>query len=114
MKISITSTLAALTLSAGMFAGQAQAHTMWRIPPKGGAPYAVPHEHYKPAVRSNSVRKHMHRQGAIAYKPEIVVAHHKSPYHDGLPRTSPPTVPQPKKVGKSAANFGTTDDAALA
>jgi hypothetical protein len=114
MRISITSTLAALTLFAGMFAGQAQAHTMWRFPPKGGAPYVVPHEHYKPAVRSNSVRKHMHRHGAIADKPEIVIAHHKAPYHDGLPRTSPPTVPQPKKGGNSAANFGTTDDAALA
>lgn len=114
MRISITSTLAALTLLAGMFAGQAQAHTMWRFPPKGGAPYVVPHEHYKPAVRSNSVRKHMHRHGAIADKPEIVIAHHKPPYHDGLPRTSPPTVPQPKKVGKSTTNVGLPDVAALA
>lgn len=45
MTSSITSALAALTLSAGMFAGQAQAHTEWRFPPKGGAPYAVPHTH---------------------------------------------------------------------
>ena len=97
-----------------MVAGQAQAHTMWRFPPKGGARYAVPHEHYKPAVRSNTVRKHMHRHGAIAEASAIVIAHHKPPYHDGLPRTSPPTVPQPKKGGKSAENFGTTDVAAPA
>jgi len=56
----------------------------------------------------------MHRHGAIADKPEIVIAHHKSPYRDGLPRTSPPTVPQPNNVGKSATNFGPADVAALA
>ncbi len=44
MKISITSALAGLTLSAGLFAGQAQAHTEWRFPHKS-APYAVPHTH---------------------------------------------------------------------
>lgn len=111
MKSIIKAALVAVTLAAS--GAVAHAHTVWRFPFKS-APYAVPHEHHKPAVRSNSVRKHMHRHGAIADKPEIVIAHHKSPYHDGLPRTSPPTVPQPKKVGKSAANFGTTDDAALA
>lgn len=37
--------LAAATLFVGTVAGQAQADTVWRFPPKGGAPYAVPHEH---------------------------------------------------------------------
>jgi hypothetical protein len=37
--------LAAATLLVGTVAGQAQADTVWRFPPKGGAPYAVPHEH---------------------------------------------------------------------
>lgn len=103
MTISITSALAALTLSAGVFAGQALAHTEWRFPPKGGAPYAVPHEHYKPAVRSNTMRKNMHRHGAIADVSAIVIAHHKPPYHDGLPRTPAPTVPQPDGKIKSGA-----------
>lgn len=37
--------LAAAALLVGTVAGQAQADTIWRFPPKGGAPYAVPHEH---------------------------------------------------------------------
>ncbi|MBA4132856.1 MAG: hypothetical protein C0519_15705 [Hyphomicrobium sp.] len=111
MKSIIKAALVAVTLAASGAA--AHAHTVWRFPFKS-APYAVPHEHHKPAVRSNTVRKHMHRHGAIAEASAIVIAHHKPPYHDGLPRTSPPTVPQPKKGGNSAANFGTTDVAALA
>jgi hypothetical protein len=55
MKTTITSALAVMTLTAGLFAGQAQAHTQWRFPHKS-APYAVPHTHtsgeYK--VRSQS------------------------------------------------------------
>lgn len=38
MTISVTSALAALKLSAGMFAGQAQAHRVWRFPPKAVRP----------------------------------------------------------------------------
>jgi len=37
--------LATAALLVGTVAGQAQAETIWRFPPKGGAPYAVPHEH---------------------------------------------------------------------
>ncbi len=45
MRNTITLALSAIALSAGVFAGQAQAHTQWRFPPQGGAPYAVPHTH---------------------------------------------------------------------
>jgi len=45
MKQQIVLAFSAMALSAGVFAGQAQAHTEWRFPPKGGAPYAVPHTH---------------------------------------------------------------------
>lgn len=37
--------LAAAALLVGSVAGHAQADTIWRFPPKGGAPYAVPHDH---------------------------------------------------------------------
>ncbi|MGQ0673153.1 MAG: hypothetical protein ACT4N2_09785 [Hyphomicrobium sp.] len=55
MKKTITSALAAMTLTAGLFAGQAQAHTQLRFPYKS-APYAVPHTHPKSEfkVRSQS------------------------------------------------------------
>lgn len=43
--------LAAATLLVGTVAGQAQADTVWRFPPKGGAPYAVPHEHGSSVTR---------------------------------------------------------------
>jgi hypothetical protein len=109
MKTIIKAALVAVTLAASGAA--AQAHTVWRFPFKS-APYAVPHQHYKPAVRSNTVRNHRH--GAIADVSAIVIAHHKPPYHDGLPRTSPPTVPQPKKVGKSTTNVALPDVSALA
>lgn len=45
MKQKIALALVAMALAAGVFAGQAQAHTEWRYPYKGGAPYAVPHTH---------------------------------------------------------------------
>lgn len=111
MKTIIKAALVAVTLAASGAA--AQAHTIWRFPFKS-APYAVPHQHYKPAVRSNTGRKHMHRHGAIADVSAIVIAHHKPPYHDGLPRTSPRTVPQPKKVGKLMTNVALPDVSALA
>lgn len=44
MKTIIASALAAMTLTVGVFAGQAQAHTQWRFPYQS-APYAVPHTH---------------------------------------------------------------------
>ncbi len=44
MKQQIALALTAMALSAGVFAGQAQAHTEWRYPYKS-APYAVPHTH---------------------------------------------------------------------
>lgn len=92
MKTTITAALAAITLAAGMFAGQAQAHTQWRYPYKG-APYAVPHDHHNHA-RTGS--KRLCRLGESTSVTGIVVAHHKPPYHDGLPRKPGPTVPRPK------------------
>lgn len=36
----------------------------------------------------------------------IVVAHHKPGYHDGLPRTSGPTVPPPRAAGNPRVDVG--------
>jgi hypothetical protein len=49
--------LAAAALATGTLLGQAQAETVWRYPPKGGAPYAVPHEHTKPVAFSSEKQK---------------------------------------------------------
>lgn len=45
MKNTIVLALGAMALAAGVFSGQAQAHTEWRFPPKGGAPYTSPQNH---------------------------------------------------------------------
>ncbi len=55
--------LAAAALFVGSVAGQAQADTIWRFPPKGGAPHAVPHEH---VAKAGKATKHASKQ---AYAP---------------------------------------------
>ena len=112
MKTTLTSALAALALVAGFSAGQAQAHTEFRFPFKG-APYAVPHTHNE---TTTSAQKKFKQRAARKYQRSfvvndaaIVVAHHKPGYHDGLPRTPAPTVPQPDGKIKSGADAGYVD-----
>jgi hypothetical protein len=52
--------LLAATFLVGTLAGQAQAETVWRFPPKGGAPYAVPHEHSVRVAPHQNTRKTVH------------------------------------------------------
>ena len=54
--------LAAATLLVGTVAGQAQADTVWRFPPKGGAPYAVPHEHNERVTKAWKSTKQISKQ----------------------------------------------------
>jgi len=112
MKTTITSALAALTLVAGLSAGQAQAHTEWRYPFKG-APHAVPHTHNNSVttapkkLKQKALRKS--QRSFVVNDAAIVVAHHKPGYHDGLPRMPAPTVPQPDGKIKSGPHAGQVD-----
>ena len=45
--------LLAATFLVGTLAGQAQAETVWRFPPKGGAPYDVHQSTYPLSVESD-------------------------------------------------------------
>lgn len=78
---------AAVSVSA---AGQATANTIWTFPYKG-VPYAVPHDHAKRANSSSKIgRKVVHAQARVVAANQndggTLVAHHKPPYHDGLPK----------------------------
>jgi hypothetical protein len=127
--------LVAAALLTGTVAGQAQADTVWRFPPKGGAPYAVPHEHNDRVTKAWKTTKQISKQGyaqsrhsnpslagragltprmraitGLTSRPSlkvsqavptdtsaIVLAHHKSGYHDGVPRSGKPVVSQPQR-----------------
>lgn len=66
--------LAALALALASFATQAQAHTVIRYLPKGGVPYAVPHQ--EPAwvtaapVHKVNHTKHAARHAQLAKSPK--------------------------------------------
>ncbi len=117
MKTTLTSALAALTLVVGLSAGQAQAHTEWRYPYKG-APYAVPHGHNDSVtnapkkMKQKAARKS--QRSFVVNDAAIIVAHHKPGYHDGLPRTPAPKVPQTDDKIKSGAGAGQVDSITLA
>lgn len=82
--------------------GQAYANTVWAYPYKG-TPISVPHDHGK-ITRSAKTKKvttmRSSREGA-AISGTIVIAHHKPPYHDGLPR--PPRGQQPDELLQATA-----------
>lgn len=72
-------------------AGPAAANTIWAFPYKA-PPYSVPHDHAKRAnkpaqVGDNATRAS--RQSGSA----MIIAHHKPPYHDGVPK--PPRSEEP-------------------
>ena len=112
MKTTRTSALAAFTLLVGLSAGHAQAHTEFRFPFKS-APYAVPHTDNDSAtiapkkLKQKTLRKS--QRSFAVNDAAIIVAHHKPGYHDGLPRTAAPTVPQPDSKIKSGADAGHVD-----
>lgn len=116
MKTTITSALAALTVVAGLSAGQAQAQTEFRFPFKG-APYAVPHTDNDSAktapkkLKQKAARKS--QRSFVVNDAAIIIAHHKPGYHDGLPRTPAPMVPQPDRKIKSGAAVGQVDSITL-
>jgi hypothetical protein len=59
--------LTLIALAAATLAGQAQAHTIVRVPAKGGVPYTEPHERHSGITTIWSVKKHVrhaHRQSA--------------------------------------------------
>jgi hypothetical protein len=108
MKTIMKTALVALTLTVG--GAPAQAHTIWRFPYKG-APYAVPHEHKGSVAvtgKAKSLLRRTYKRSSVVENPAIVVAHHKQPYHDGLPRTSGPRSPDTRRSGKTGADADLT------
>lgn len=80
----IKSLASALALAVTVaIAGPAAANTIWAFPYKA-PPYSVPHDHAKrankPAQLGSNARTA--RQSGSA----MTIAHHKPPYHDGLPK----------------------------
>lgn len=73
---------AVVLLAAG---GQAAAHTLWAFPYKR-APYAMPHDHATPSKTMMLRKTSAQEETPAERRGEIVIAHHKPPYHDGLPR----------------------------
>lgn len=69
---------------AAAIAGPAAANTIWALPYKA-PPYSVPHDHAKPTPAQVG-RNGGEKRAAADAGASMIIAHHKPPYHDGLPR----------------------------
>jgi hypothetical protein len=86
--IANTAKIAALAVAAGILAGPVQASTVWHFPYKA-APFAMSHERPKLKAINPKPRETKHRDRASVGSGGMAVAHHKPPYHNGVPKSPP-------------------------
>lgn len=75
-----------VAVAAGILAGPVQASTVWHFPYKA-APFAMSHERPKLKAINPKLRGIKHRDRAVLVGAGMTVAHHKPPYHGGVPRS---------------------------
>lgn len=80
------SKIAAVAVAAGILAGPVQASTVWHFPYKA-APFAMSHERPKSTAINPKLQGTKHRDRAALLGAGTRVAHHKPPYHGGVPRS---------------------------
>lgn len=80
------SKIAAVGVAAGILTGPVQASTVWHSPYKA-APFAMSHERPKSTAINPELPRAMHRGRAAHAGVGMTFAHHKPPYHGGVPRS---------------------------
>ncbi len=80
------SKISAIAVAAGILAGPVQASTVWHFPYKA-APFAMSHERPKSTAINPKLRGIKHRDRAALVGVSMTLAHHKPPYHGGVPRS---------------------------
>ncbi|MGD9806807.1 MAG: hypothetical protein AB7U78_25795 [Hyphomicrobiaceae bacterium] len=81
-----TSKIAAVAVVSGILTGPAYASTVWHFPYKA-TPFAMSHESEKSTAINPNVRGTKHRDLAALAGVGMTLAHHKPPYHGGVPRS---------------------------